>query len=245
MFLKLSIVALLSLACLANPNARLQPTPEEKRLEEAGGFFQGDMRFPPGRNGITNTNQRWTNKIVYYDISPSFTGPEKNYIIGAINAIQAASCVRFERRSNQNNYVYVTRENSGCWSYVGMIGGRQDLNLQANGCVYHGTAVHEFLHALGFHHQQSASSRDNYVSIEWGNVQSGTEHNFDKYSSSQVTDFGFGYDYESIMHYDQYAFSKNGGRTITTHNAAYQNVIGNRNDLSHFDIQKLRAMYNC
>ena len=38
---------------------------------------------------------------------------------------------------------------SGCYSYVGMIGGVQVLSIQANGCAYIGSVAHEFLHALG------------------------------------------------------------------------------------------------
>ena len=37
---------------------------------------------------------------------------------------------------------------SGCYSYVGMIGGVQVLSIQANGCAYIGTVAHEFIHAL-------------------------------------------------------------------------------------------------
>ncbi|CAD7089224.1 unnamed protein product [Hermetia illucens] len=238
---KLCIFALLVLAVTANPVQRT-PTMAERRLEEAG-FFEGDMRFPPGRNALVNTATRWTSKTVYYQIDGAFSAAEKNTIIGALNAIQSATCVKFVARSNQANYVYVTRENSGCWSYVGMLKGRQQLNLQGNGCVYHGTAIHEFLHALGVHHQQSASDRDNYVTIQYANIQSGTEGNFDKYSSSYVTDFGIGYDYGSIMHYDAYAFSKNGQKTIVTKDSSA--TIGQRNGLSSKDIAKIKAMYSC
>lgn len=44
---------------------------------------------------------------------------------------------------------------------------------------------------------------------------SGREHNFNKYDNRTVTDYGIGYDYDSIMHYSSYAFSKNGEPTIT------------------------------
>jgi hypothetical protein len=50
---------------------------------------------------------------------------------------------------------------------------RQRLNLQRNGCIFHGTTVHELLHALGFEHQHSATDRDNYVTINWNNIQPG------------------------------------------------------------------------
>lgn len=42
-----------------------------------------------------------------------------------------------------------------------------------NGCVYTGTVQHEILHALGFHHEQVRSDRDDFVSILTQNIQSG------------------------------------------------------------------------
>jgi hypothetical protein len=36
-----------------------------------------------------------------------------------------------------------------------------------------GTIIHELLHALGFYHQQSATERDDYVRINWNNIEPG------------------------------------------------------------------------
>jgi len=49
----------------------------------------------------------------------------------------------------------------------------QQLNLQRNGCIWHGTIIHELLHALGFWHMQSATDRDKYVIIHWNNIEPG------------------------------------------------------------------------
>lgn len=97
------------------------------------------------------------------------------------------------------------------------MGGSQDVNLQLNGCVHFGVIIHEVTHALGFFHMQSATERDDYVTIHWDNIQSGMEHNFDKYGTDTITNFGIQYDIGSIMHYDAYAFSSNGNPTITAH----------------------------
>ena len=44
---------------------------------------------------------------------------------------------------------------------------------------------------------------------------SGMELNFNKYDADYITNFGVPYDYDSVMHYGPYAFSRNGNRTIT------------------------------
>ena len=49
----------------------------------------------------------------------------------------------------------------------------QQLSI-GEGCDKIGTVQHEFLHALGFWHEQSRSDRDDYVSIIWDRIISGT-----------------------------------------------------------------------
>lgn len=61
---------------------------------------------------------------------------------------------------------------------------------------------------------QSAYDRDDYVTIHWENISSGKEGNFKKYPSSQITHFNTTYDYDSVLHYHAYGFTKNGDPTI-------------------------------
>lgn len=99
----------------------------------------------------------------------------------------------------------------------------------------------EMMHAIGFYHQQSASDRDDYIDLYLDNVKDGLEYNFVKYDSKTVTDFGVGYDYQSIMHYSKNAFSKNGKPTMLPKEGNFE--LGNRNGLTDKDIQKIAAMY--
>lgn len=47
--------------------------------------------------------------------------------------------------------------------------------------------------ALGFYHMQNAFDRDDYVKIQWENIEKKKKHNFKKYSSSEITDFNQNY----------------------------------------------------
>ena len=69
-------------------------------------------------------------------------------------------CITLEEVQSvpSGNYVDVVNYASGCWSYIGMIGGGQDLHL-ADGCFSMGTIEHEFFHALGVHHEQNRPDR--------------------------------------------------------------------------------------
>lgn len=102
--------------------------------------------------------------------------------------------------------------------------------------------MHETLHALGFFHQQSSADRDDYLIINKQNIKPGFEDNFEKYSNSEVTNFGFAYDYGSIMHYGAYGFSINGQPVMSARYSGGERM-GQREGLSPTDIGKIKKMY--
>ena len=60
-----------------------------------------------------------------------------------------------------------------------------------------------------------------------------------------VDSLGTPYDFESMMHYGAYAFSKNRRETITTIDRSKQRLIGQRNGFSKIDIQQINLLYSC
>ena len=90
-----------------------------------------------------------------------------------------------------------------------MNGGEQKLSLVGNvnswGCWWNSTIVHEFIHAFGFHHEQTRPDRDDYVEIIWQNIPKNVTHNFQIFEGSRT--YGVEYDGYSVMHYSTKAFS--------------------------------------
>lgn len=109
------------------------------------------------------------------------------------------------------------------------------------GCFRFYTIVHEFIHAIGFYHQQSATERDEYVKIVWDKIEEGTEFNFDAYGDNIISNFGVEYDYGSVMHYGKTAFSKDGSDTIIALKDLKDQTISQR--LSQNDIDRINKMY--
>lgn len=75
-----------------------------------------------------------------------------------------------------------------CWSYIGRQTQGQAISLRARGCLYTGTVQHEVLHALGFHHEQARSDRDDYITILTENIIPGQLFSVWPHSPSYCTD---------------------------------------------------------
>lgn len=73
----------------------------------------------------------------------------------------------------------------------------------------------------------------------------GFSDQFDKYSWVTIDDLGKDYDYESIMHYDRRAFTKNGLPTIVNIYDETMEFGTNDKMLSQKDIIEINALYDC
>uniref|UniRef100_A0A663E6K8 Metalloendopeptidase n=1 Tax=Aquila chrysaetos chrysaetos TaxID=223781 RepID=A0A663E6K8_AQUCH len=168
----------------------------------------------------------------------------KGLILKAFEQYRLKTCIDFKPWEGEKNYISVFK-GSGCWSSVGnRQEGLQQLSIGAN-CDRIGTIQHEFLHALGFWHEQSRFDRDDYVSIIWDRIQPGKDHNFIKYDDTTSDSLNVPYDYTSVMHYSQNAFRNGTEPTIITNIPDFMDVIGQRMDFSDYDLQKLNRLYNC
>ena len=194
-------------------------------------------------NMISYTSMRWPNGVIPYTIEPGHSSVSQ--INNAINHVNANSNICMVPRTSETNYVEFVDNEPACWSYIGMIGGKQEINVDACGI---GATIHEICHAAGMWHEQSRNDRDTYVTILFDNIEAGKEGNFEV-GGAGITSVGV-YDYASIMHYGTHYFSKNGSPTIQVKSppAPAGTVIGQRSTLSTGDIASLNTMYttrNC
>ncbi|KAK7918904.1 hypothetical protein WMY93_010188 [Mugilogobius chulae] len=253
------------LLLLAASQAQPVPGPEENHLPQeddivdisekilasnnnsATFLMEGDLLPPKNRNAMKCAYQSclWPKGsdglvTIAYTISGEFDWHETSVITSALKDFEDKTCIRFVPRRYESDYISIESQN-GCFSALGRQGGRQTLSLQKYGCVYKGIGIHELNHALGFQHEQTRSDRDQYVQINWNNMDQAMAYNFFKYDTNNLNT---PYDYGSIMHYGKTAFSINGRDTISPLTNTFVE-IGQRKELSSWDIKRINMLYSC
>ncbi|MFC5048123.1 M12 family metallopeptidase [Aquimarina hainanensis] len=192
----------------------------------------------PLTKSVGRTSGRWPNNTVYYTVQSDL--PNQSRVTDAINHWETRTNLKFVKRTNQPNYIYF-RSGNGCSSSVGMVGGRQNINLSTRCST--GNTIHEIGHAIGLWHEQSRTDRDRFLTINFNNIESGKQHNFQTYAERgrDGDEYTTSLDFGSIMMYGPTAFSKNGQPTIVKKDGG--SYRAQRNALSADDLKGINKMY--
>ncbi|XP_053565459.1 embryonic protein UVS.2-like isoform X2 [Bombina bombina] len=209
-------------------------------------LLQEDIAVKGGQTTISCKKCLWPiskSQIVYvpYTISCDYDASDISIINKAIEEYNTLTCVRFVPRTVENNYIDI-QCSKGYWSYIGMVGGAQELSLDKNGCLGKGLIQHELNHALGFVHEHSRSDRDDYVTIMTKYISEGDVVNFVKMDSNNLI---LEYDYSSIMHFPSYAYSDTPGKATIVPKPDPTVSLGQTNGLTNLDLSKIKRLYDC
>lgn len=160
-------------------------------------------------------NMFWA--MVRYSFSPNLNSWIRETIVQAMTQIEAQTNVRFYNATNQPTYdtqygfyypyVYFIESADPFtnWSYIGRIGGRQELSVGVFASV--STVMHELCHAVGMFHEHQRYDRDSYVVINYNNMASDRQSDFSKISTNYYCVGNF--DFNSLMMYDSFQGSIN------------------------------------
>lgn len=187
------------------------------------------------------SSQPWKNGIIPVAFESTVSKSKQDWFMNTARKWSLGTGIWMINRTNEVDYLRVTSSESGCFSEVGSYPGAiRQLNLGTN-CWTEAVALHEIGHALGLMHEHQRPDRNSYISIDWQNMDSSIQYAFDLFSTANNST---PYDFESIMHYNQYAFSKNGKATIRTLPAysSFQSKMG-ISKISASDRKAISDMY--
>jgi len=183
--------------------------------------------------------RKWTGNTVAYVLS-GLSSSVRSELQKSINEWEGKTNVRFVPRSNQSNYITISSSGSNSNSGVatlGMNGSRGYIRLGTRATAE--VIIHELGHTLGYIHEQNRADRDDYIIINFSNIQNNAKDQF--YKSNSAVFLSNNFDVNSTMMYGSYTFSKNGRPTITDLNG---NLLPSRRArISSLDVSGTNRAY--
>ncbi|XP_055910307.1 zinc metalloproteinase nas-4 [Eupeodes corollae] len=211
---------------------------------------------PASRNAVRWNAQKWPNNIIPYTFSDEYTPAQRDTVERALRYFNENTCVRFEQRNksttiNGERGVVYTTSGKRCGTKVGyqtLPATTHNVFLSPLCLTIPGAVQHETMHVMGIFHEQSRFDRDEYIDIDWTNIDIQNYHNFIKVPVEYAKPYDVPYDYGSIMHYSEYAFAKNPLKKSIKVRSDKVNPFPRLGQLikpSEGDIQKINRMYKC
>ncbi|CAL2050352.1 unnamed protein product [Caenorhabditis brenneri] len=204
-----------------------------------------------------NLIKKWDpSSPIRYVLDSSLEDLDKNDVRAAIYEIEKNTCIRFKELASPptGSHIVYYKVDSPTFcglSYVGRADPANPVYLSFGCDNNKGVAIHETMHALGVAHQHLRNDRDQFITINWSNIDPQQYDAFVVVDSKLYTSYGVKYAYDSIMHYNGYTAAQNIAiptMNPKTNSAANLRILGQRQKMGATDIELLKKMYcqpNC
>lgn len=211
-------VLVLSLSCSSEKPGNIEVKSGEETLR-AGDILVGDMIIASHQLDSNEINEKglnvklvrlWEDGVLPYTFAPDVSVLNRQlFRQSCLEMGKFANVECVPRRPEDKDYIHVLNatENICGLSNLGRMGGRQNLKIK---CWNKRTVQHELMHAFGISHEHNRTDRDNYITIEWDNLDPGLKSDLYKVNNFAVNIQSNVYDFNSIMHYGSFSGSKNG-----------------------------------
>ncbi len=200
---------------------------------------ENDLKKFDGKVIKQKRARKWPSGNVPYILDEDL----ENYdlVMEAIEYLNLQTNVKFVPKSESHqNFVHITKGETDCYSYAGMQGGKQEVFLTPRCGVRE--ILHEFMHTLGFFHEQNRGDRDEYIQVLWDNIDEVNQPQFKKIPIDFIGVRGRPFDFESIMLYSSYTFNLYPDEpTILTKDGEI--IPSSENLLSGEDIHRVNMAY--
>jgi hypothetical protein len=219
------------------------------------------LRFPHLKSVMRSSVAIWPNGTIPYCFYDDITQGERDTVRAAMDTWESVANLDFIEQNQCEDYLPATEDEEP--DFRVMIDGEEisiyqiergtDSNAAGRSTLGYsrhsqrkytfirndyGVALHELGHCIGFSHEHQRPDRDDYISIWWHNIMLNYIDNFYSLPLSSNT-FVDVYDYDSIMHYSDTAFSRS--RATTIHSFGHE--IGQREHLSELDQLNAMCLY--
>ncbi len=170
---------------------------------------QAHIPFPMTRQWF------WDSGVIPYEIAPNFSPAERQRVFDAMTTWTRTAPITFVPRTSQTGFLAITRdeltgpEASPCFSRAWATGWGRCRRFNLGQPVVQATwerscTKWDMCSAISM--SNSVSDRDDYVTIDFGNVPGNARHNFDRWTIQSPGPYDFG----SVMHYAANAFALTG-----------------------------------
>jgi len=166
-------------------------------------------------------DKKWTNGIIPYYISKDFSFKFVQKIKKAMR-IWEKGCknkIRFVQVNNLKEYKYVYHIKPSYLNFSSSTVGYTNNNYaKLNPKTTLVIILHELGHCIGLNHEHQRKDRNKYIKVLHKNINPDFLNNFKIFNSSTFlyNPTKYSYDFNSIMHYNVFSFSKNYYPTIVS-----------------------------